>query len=80
MLSGAPPAANIQRIYTAGLEEGSGERGEGREGGGLAHGRTRCRAQETRAIFHHYADTMVGLAVAPLCFALSPCSIAHLAP
>lgn len=36
--------------------------GRGRERGGLAHGRTRCRAQETRAIFHHYADTMVGLA------------------
>lgn len=53
MLSGAPPAANIQRIRSGGSGVGSG---------GLAHGRTRCRAQETRAIFHHYADTMVGLA------------------
>lgn len=69
-LSGAP-AANIQ-AYGGEGGEGRGTEGgaEGKEEGGFRRGLSgvdlprgvRGRARETCAIFHHYADTMVGLA------------------
>lgn len=59
-----------QQIYKRMGERGRGRGTEGKEEGGFRRGLSgvdlprgvRGRARETCAIFHHYADTMVGLA------------------